>query len=179
MKADRQLAPSDWLLEQSLTWPEGGHLLDFACGFGRHSICLAKRFDVLAVDRSADALANLSLHPTIKTIQCDLESKVPWPFRYNTFDIVIVTNYLFRPKLRSLFNLVADGGYVAYETFALGNAEFSGPKNPDFLLREGELASYLSPDFEIIDEFHGPIITPRPAVIQRVAARRKSAPLAI
>ena len=76
-----------------------------------------------------------------------------------------------------LFDLVAHGGYLAYETFAVGNAEFSSPKNPNFLLREGELAANLSADFEVIEEFHGPIKTPKPAVIQRLAARRKSSPL--
>lgn len=177
MTIHRQLEPSDWLIKQSLKWPNGGRLLDFACGSGRHSIFLAKRFDVLAVDRDVEALAKLALHPKITALQCDLESEIPWPFCNNTFDVVVVTNYLFRPKLRMLFDLVANGGYLAYETFAVGNAAFSSPKNPDFLLLEGELAANLSADFEIIEEFHGPVKNPKPAVMQRLAACRISAPL--
>ena len=84
--------------------------------------------------------------------------------------------YLFRAKLPALFDLVAAGGYLAYETFAVGNAAYGCPKNPDFLLREGELVASLPADFAVIDSFHGTVTTPQPAVIQRLAARRKSAP---
>ena len=71
-----------------------------------------------------------------------------------------------------MFDLVADDGYLTYETFAVGNAAFGRPKNPDFLLHEGELAAALPAEFDIIDEFHGFISDPQPAVIQRLAARR-------
>ena len=88
------------------------------------------------------------------------------------FDAVLVTNYLFRPKLAALFDLVGEGGYLAYETFAVGNAIFGRPKNPDFLLHEGELVDALPAGFDIIDTFHGFVSDPQPAVIQRLAARR-------
>ena len=171
----RKLEPSPWVLKQSLAWPDNGQVLDFACGYGRHSLAIADRFDVLAVDRNTEALARIATHPKIITCACDLESKGEWPFSSATFDAIIVTNYLFRPKLTALFNLVAEGGYLAYETFADGNAAFGSPKNPEFLLHENELATILPADFDIIDKFHGPVKTPKPAVIQRLAARRKSA----
>ena len=69
---------------------------------------------------------------------------------------------------------MADGGYLAYETFAIGNAAFGRPKNPDYLLHEGELAAAMPADFDIIDVFHGVIADPQPAVIQRLATRRKT-----
>ena len=159
-------------MQQSMSWPTHGHVLDFACGRGRHSLVLAERFHVLAVDRDADALTPLAAHPRIDICICDLESGTAWPFASKKFDAVVVTNYLFRPKLAALFDLVADGGYLAYETFAVGNAAFGHPKNPDFLLHEGELAAALPAEFDIIDEFHGVISDPQPAVIQRLAARR-------
>ena len=34
---------------------------------------------------------------------------------------------------------VAPGGWLVYETFALGQEQFGRPRNPDFLLRPGEL----------------------------------------
>ena len=164
------------MLQQALAWPDGGRVLDFACGYGRHSIALATRFDVLAVDRNATALATFAAHPNITICQCDLESTATWPFVDTVFDAVIVTNYLFRAKLPVLFDLVATGGYLAYETFAVGNAAYGSPKNPDFLLREGELLASSPADFAVIDSFHGKVTTPQPAVIQRLAAQRKSAP---
>ena len=171
--ACNNLEPSAWVLEQSMTWPDNGQVLDFACGYGRHSIALAERFEVFAVDHNAKALSELAKHPKITTCACDLESSVPWPFSSAAFDAVVITNYLFRPKLDALFDLVADGGYLAYETFAVGNAAFGRPKNPDFLLHDGELAARLSAHFEILYEFCGMVNTPAPAVIQRVAAHRR------
>ena len=159
-------------MRQSISWPTHGHVLDFASGRGRHSMVLAERFHVLAVDRDADALAPLAAHPRINICICDLETEAKWPFFSKKFDAVLITNYLFRPKLAALFNLVAEGGYLAYETFAVGQAAFGRPKNPNFLLHEGELAAALPAEFDIIDEFHGVISHPQPAVIQRLAARR-------
>ena len=159
-------------MRQSMSWSTHGHVLDFASGRGRHSLVLAERFHVLAVDRDADALTPLAAHPRIDICICDLESDATWPFASKKFDAVLVTNYLFRPKLAALFDLVADGGYLAYETFAIGNAAFGRPKNPDFLLHEGELAAALPAGFDILDAFQGVISDPQPAVIQRLAARR-------
>ncbi len=155
-----------------MSWPENGQVLDFASGRGRHSKVLAERFHVLAVDHDADALTPLAAHPRIDICLCDLESDADWPFASKRFDAVLVTNYLFRPKLMALFDLVADGGYLAYETFAVGNAAFGHPKNPDFLLHEGELAAALPAGFDTLDAFHGVVSDPQPAVIQRLAARR-------
>jgi SAM-dependent methyltransferase len=159
-------------MRQSMSWLTHGHVLDFASGRGRHSLVLAEQFHVLAVDRDANALTPLAAHPRIDICICDLESDAAWPFASKKFDAVLVTNYLFRPKLAALFDLVADDGYLAYETFAVGNAAFGHPKNPDFLLHEGELTAALPAGFDILETFQGVIFDPQPAVIQRLAARR-------
>ena len=168
------LTPSEWIMIQSLSWPKGGRVLDFASGYGRHSLALAKQFNVVAVDQNKEALATLAGHPNIKTIECDLETEEKWPFFYDAFNVVIVTNYLYRPKLKKLFNLVAKKGFIAYETFADGNEAFGHPKNPDFLLRKDELLHFLPNNFELIDFFHGTVSIPRPAIIQRLAAQRRT-----
>jgi len=103
-------------MQQALLLPKDGRVLDFASGRGRHSRLLAERFHILAVDRDADALTPLSAHPQVDICLCDLETDAAWPFASEKFDVVLVTNYLFRPKLAALFDLVAEGGYLAYET---------------------------------------------------------------
>ena len=76
----------------------GSRVLDFACGRGRHAVLAAgKGHRVLAVDRNAEALAGLAA--PIETLCSDLEAD-PWPFADQQFDAVIVTNYLFRPRLQ-------------------------------------------------------------------------------
>ena len=71
------------------------------------------------------------------------------------FDLVLVTNYLHRPVLGQIFELVRPGGLLLYETFGKGNEIFGRPSNPDFLLREGELASALPDRFTMKYQFFG------------------------
>jgi hypothetical protein len=76
-------------------------------------------------------------YPQIEICQFDLEDTNIWGFADDGFDIVIVANYLYRPRLDDLLGLVRPGGYLAYETFATGNEVFGRPSNPDFLLQDG------------------------------------------
>ena len=171
--------PSDWIMQQVQNWPDGARILDFAAGSGRHCCALDRafpsRFSFVAIDRDHAALAALKARcPQIKICQFDLEDTNIWGFADSGFDIVIVANYLYRPRLDDLFGLVRQGGYIAYETFATGNEAFGRPSNPDFLLQDGELAARLPDDFTILDYFHGRIDRPKPAIIQRLAAKRKA-----
>ena len=91
-----------------------------------------------------------------------------------TFAAVVVTNYLWRPILDDVARAVAPGGWLLYETFAVGNERFGHPTNPDFLLRPGEL---LALALVRTDCAWSPTRTGRgrrapPAVIQRLAATR-------
>jgi len=58
---------------------------------------------------------------------------------------------------------------VIYETFALGNERFGRPRNPDFLLRPGELIDAFAA-LTIVAFEEGEVTLPRPSVIQRIAA---------
>jgi hypothetical protein len=60
-----------------------------------------------------------------------------WPA--SNFAGIVVTNYLWRPRLPDVLALLAPGGVLIYETFMLGNEAYGKPSNPDFLLRPGEL----------------------------------------
>ncbi len=52
---------------------------------------------------------------------------------------MVVTNYLWRPRLPDIVAAVAPGGVLLYETFAAGNETVGKPSRPDFLLQPGEL----------------------------------------
>ena len=156
-------------MRQSISWPTHGHVLDFASGRGRHSMVLAERFHVLAVDRDADALTPLAAHPRIDICICDLESGTAWPFASKKFDAVVVTNYLFRPKLAALFDLVADDGYLTYETFAVGNAAYGRPKKTAFMLHQGRVAATGPAESDPSHESPGLAPDPHPSVIRRRA----------
>ena len=68
-----------------------------------------------------------------------------------------------------------DGGVLIYQTFAAGNEAYGRPKNPDFLLRPGELLDAFTPSLSVIAYQHGIIGNPEPAVIQRIAAVKSAA----
>lgn len=129
--------PSAWVVQWAHLVLPGGRVLDVACGAGRHLHWFAERgHAVTGVDRAPDAIASAARWG--RAIQADIEAG-PWPFAGETFDAVVVTNYLWRPRLPDIVAAVAPGGVLLYETFAAGNETIGKPSRPDFLLRPGEL----------------------------------------
>lgn len=163
---------SPWVRRFAGLIPSGGEVLDLACGTGRHSRYLAGfGYRVEAVDRDADCLAGLDGVTGIATRQADLEGGA-WPYFGRQFEGIVVTNYLWRPLLPGLMACLAEGGVLIYETFMAGNERFGRPNNPQFLLRHGELLDLMHKRFTVIAFEQGEVVRPRPAVIQRICARR-------
>lgn len=168
-------APSPWVARFAAQIPPGA-TLDLACGAGRHvALLLSLGHHVLAVDRDLGRLGPLAAARGVTALAADLEA-APWPLAGRRFAGVVVTNYLHRPLLPTIVAAVAPGGLLIYETFAVGNERFGRPRNPDFLLRDGELRAAVAGCLEVLAYEHGEVAAPRPAVIQRIAARRPPAP---
>jgi len=133
--------PSDWIVRWTPLLPPGAHVLDVACGHGRHVRWLAAAgHRVTAIDRDATLLDPLT--PLATTLVADLEAD-PWPLPGRTFDAVVVTNYLWRDLFPALRAAVVPGGLLIYETFAQAHAALGRPRRPEFLLRPGELIDLL------------------------------------
>ena len=163
--------PSPWIVRWAGAITPQGTVLDLACGPGRHVRYLAALgLRVTAVDRDRDALARLQGLPA-EVIEADLEAG-PWPLPGRTFDAVVVTNYLWRALLPAIVGSVAEGGWLLYETFALGQEKLGRPTNPDFLLRPGELLA-AAQDLRVIAYEDGVVQSPERRV-QRLAAWRPS-----
>jgi len=170
-----QSAPSPWIARFADAAPAEGALLDLACGGGRHGrLFLQAGRSVAFVDRDLSGVADLAAAPGAELIEADLEGGGPFPLAGRRFAGVMVVNYLWRPILADIAALVGPGGLLLYETFLIGNEAFGRPTNPDFLLREGELADLASDHgFEVLDRFEGRVETPSgPAMKGRLAARR-------
>jgi hypothetical protein len=102
----------------------------------------------------------------------DLESG-RWSFSAERFQVVIVTNFLHRPRLDLLPGLLAPGGMLVYETFADGNAAYGKPSNPSFLLQSDELFLLARRARLQVRAFEqGYTASPKPALVQRIAALR-------
>jgi SAM-dependent methyltransferase len=170
--ADRHASrqPSPWIVRFAHLVPPGARVLDVATGQGRHARYFASRGAyVVAVDRDTAALVALAGLPRIETRGADLEAGA-WPFAGERFDAIVVANYLHRPLLPHLLDALADDGAFVYDTFAVGNERFGRPSNPDFLLREGELADRVRERLTIVAFEQGSVGGDRPAVVQRLAA---------
>jgi len=106
-------------------------------------------------------------------LEADLE-EAPWPYPGRRFDAIVVTNYLHRPLLPTLAGSLEPGGMLIYETFALGNERFGKPSNPAYLLAPGELLEAVRGTLRVLAFEDLVVSDPRPAAIQRLAARRES-----
>lgn len=156
-----------------------GVVLDLACGGGRHShLLLDAGHAVLALDRDEAAFPALAARGA-RTLRHDLEAGATgydWPFAPASFAAIVVCNYLHRPLFPALLESLADGGLLIMETFAQGNAAFGRPANPAYLLQNAELLAQMHSNprcaMHVIAFEDGYAATPRPAMLQRICARR-------
>lgn len=167
--------PSAWLQRWAHLIPEGGRVLDVACGSGRHLYWLHGLGHALTgVDRDPAAIAALAplAEAGAEIVQADIENG-PWPFQGCHFDAVVVTHYLWRPLLPHIVAAVAPGGVLLYETFAAGNETVGRPSRPDFLLAPGELIA-ASAGLRVVAYEDGFLPSPD-RFVQRIAAVRPRA----
>lgn len=168
---------SGWVRRFAPFLPPGGKVLDLACGAGRHLRLLGSLgHSVTGVDRDLSAVSDLAPAPGVELIAADLEGGSPFPLAGRCFDGVVVTNYLYRPLLPQLVELLAPGGLLIYETFAVGNERFGKPSNAAFLLRPGELLEVVRGRLRVLAYEDLEVTEPKPAAVQRIAARRDEPP---
>ncbi|WP_454909613.1 class I SAM-dependent methyltransferase [Variovorax gossypii] len=163
-------APSEWIVRWSHLLAPGATVLDVACGSGRHMRWFAGRgHAVTGVDRSPEAVAAAGAFGSV--VEADIESG-PWPFAGQVFGAVVVTHYLWRPRMADIVAAVAPGGLLLYETFAAGNETVGKPSRPDFLLQPGELLAACT-GLRVVAYEDG--FEPEPArFVQRIAAVREA-----
>jgi len=169
---DARGVPSTWIVQWAGLVAPGSRVLDVAAGRGRHAHFFAERgHAVTAVDRD---IAKLVPHAAIESVQADLEDGSPWPLSGRRFDAIVVTNYLHRPLMPALLEALAPGGILLYETFMAGNERFGKPSRPEFLLQDGELLELVRGKFSVTAYEARMISEPHMAMVQRIAARRRS-----
>ena len=149
---------------------DGGIVLDLACGAGRHSQLLAKLgHSVLAIDQDTSTIETLK--SALITPKCLNLEQDDWPLEGLEFAGIVVTNYLYRPHIDRLPEMLQKGGVLIYETFAQGNGEFGKPSNPNFLLNSGELLALAARhELQVVAYEDIYVDQPKPAMVQRLCA---------
>lgn len=164
--------PSPWIMKFAPLIKNNGRVLDLACGKGRHAIWLAQQgYQVDATDRDPIATSHMKDIENINVVILDLETSERPTFEH-TYDGIIVSRYLHRPLLKMLADLLNPDGILIYETFMIGNERYGKPSNPDFLLVPDELLNIYTPLLTMIGFEQGEEQAPRPAVMQRICAKR-------
>ena len=154
-----------------------GPVLDLACGYGRHSLAVARLgLSVLAMDRNEEALRVLqrTAPPRVQCVRTDLEGEAIIPVAPASCGAILVFRFLFRPLATEIVQALRPGGLLLYETFTSHQRNLGqGPGNPEFLLDPNELPQ-LFDALELIDYEEVVSAGPRPAALARLAARRRA-----
>jgi len=147
------IAPSSFLVDNFDLLPRG-LALDLAMGEGRNAIYLATRgFDVDGVDADAQRVAHArvaarKLGAPIRAIVGNVEDGT-YIIPIETYDVIVVFNYLHRPLFQDIREGLLPGGVVVYQTFTVEQARFGRPTDPAHLLRPGELREAFA-DWEVV-----------------------------
>lgn len=147
------IAPSPFLVE-NFELLSKGLALDLAMGQGRHAIYLSTRgFDVDGVDVDPEAVARARafarrLGAPIRAVVGNVEDGT-YIIPVETYDVVVVFNYLHRPLFNDIRDGLKPGGVVVYQTFTTEQVRFGRPSNPAHLLHAGELREVFA-EWEIL-----------------------------
>jgi tellurite methyltransferase len=175
----RESGPDELLIQYSYLFSDDLKdypILDLACGDGHNGIFLASRgFSVVLADRSEEALSQASLNAraagaSIEFWQVDLEQEGVNPLGDRTFSAVLVFRFLHRPLIPCIMKSLKQGGILVYETFTTEQVRFGMPKNPEHLLKSGELLSWFH-GWDVIYTFEGILGTPPKAMAQIVCRK--------
>ena len=159
---------------QALKGGEKAPVLDLACGNGRNGLYLIENnIHVTFADVNSKVLEQVN--QSIKKLATDKQKLAHcWqvdfeqsnaasldtvstsitPLKNKLFSAIIVFRYLHRPLFEQIKAAIIPGGMIVYETFTEQQAQLGRPKNTDFLLKTGELATIFS-DWKIVHSFEG------------------------
>ncbi|PLA74363.1 methyltransferase type 11 [Hydrogenovibrio sp. SC-1] len=131
--------------------------LDIGCGGGRDSVYLALRgWQVIAIDREQRVLqrAEQLAQSTGQTVPidwraCAVEADGCLPEQQ--LDLIVMMRFLNRSVVAQMAQMLKPGGYVVIQTFVEGVEQMGSPKNPNYILKKGELAKTFGAFDVIVD----------------------------
>lgn len=138
-------------------------VLDIGCGSGRDSILLAQLgFRVIAIDNQTKPLErlktsankwNVAISPMLLDCKNQMEETIEFIVQQQPA-LIMQSRFLHRPLLDVYKEYLPVHSKIAIHTFLEGAADFGSPKNPDFLLKNNELAERFSDWSVLLDQVH-------------------------
>jgi rhodanese-related sulfurtransferase len=147
------LAPSSFLVKNFDLLPKG-LALDLCMGQGRNAIYLATRgFDVDGVEVEPQAVARArcaarKLGVPIRALVGNVEDGT-YIVPIETYDVIVVFNYLHRPVFKDVKDGVVPGGVVVYQTFSVEPDHADQSADRTDLLQPGELREVFK-DWDVL-----------------------------
>ncbi|MFQ5934982.1 MAG: class I SAM-dependent methyltransferase [Acidiferrobacterales bacterium] len=135
------------LVENAHLLPPTGTALDLACGLGENALVLAQRgLKTLAWDSSPVAIDKLRKRAQAQgtRVEATVRDVVERPPEPDRFDVIVVAHFLDRSLVESIINALRPAGLLFYQTFTRTRVGDQGPRNPSYLLADGELLSMFS-----------------------------------
>jgi SAM-dependent methyltransferase len=144
--ADQQAC--EILQEYAHLLPSDGKALELASGLGGNALFLAQQgLDTTAWDISSLAVEKMNTFANDKawSLKAEVRDVEKDPPKKESFDIIVVSYFLYRELLPFLSAALRFNGLLFYQTFTTERPEDSpGPSNPNFLLQPNELLKTFS-----------------------------------
>ncbi|OGP65998.1 MAG: SAM-dependent methyltransferase [Deltaproteobacteria bacterium RBG_13_53_10] len=153
-----------------------GPVLDLASGDGHNGLFLAaKGLPVILADRSDEALSRAKektdrIQGKVTIWKTDLERAGENPLKEAEYSAILVFRFLHRPLMPCIRKALRTGGFLVYYTYTVDQAQFGKPRNPDFLLKPGELINWFK-DWHVLHHFEGIQENPRRAIAEIVCRK--------
>ncbi len=141
---------SRWVIERCAGLPVDALVLDLAGGTGRHAEPIARGGrTVVLVDFVHRAVAAADArHERIVGVVANANAL---PFGREAFDAIVCVSFLDRSLFKAFVEMLKPAGVLVYETFTRAHLDVvargcaRGPRNADYLLDAGELATLVAP----------------------------------
>lgn len=123
-------------------FPAAGLALDLAGGAGRHTIWLARQgWEVTLIDIANAGIqqAEQNSVAVASRVHCVEGNLTLFEASQMQFDLVMVFFYLERAIFPEIVKAIRPGGILIYKTLIRSQLASEGPKEPAYLLEDGEL----------------------------------------
>ena len=127
--------------------PPGSPVLDIAMGTGRDLLLFAEKgWFCCGLDRSWEGIKTARQGASERGLQVFpvLGDAYRPPFKTGSAGAILVFYFLVREIMGEFASLLRPGGILMYETFLKTQNNLDRPRNPDYLLDDGELIGYFT-----------------------------------